>query len=706
MCKPSTFLFFILLATIVADGQNITVDLKAMQASYETELSKDFSISFTNAAAGTKERVLLKATGLIVPLTLKEDADLSSFQIKMTASSGKLSTKDKNGKDVAIPSAGFEIAVGDKSFKVIAVAASNTDVVSNDLMVDITKPEKGYKSDYTKPINISFSGKDATPRKVSLSYSGEKGDVSVTLNGKADLPHYKILLGASEKGLTIKDEKGNDVTINTSPITITVDKVSFTVANVGKQAAAAVPQTTCSSVMIIDDKMLAKIGGIAACQLCDTRAAKVAIESKKDRIYSTDYIVIYDPLLKKDAYTICKHVFEKNGKDGYYERYIKIAPKWFQPAVGSQIRFEVINQPVGSTFKLSVNEEDVFNSGATQFAALISGLVNTNIINPVSGAAAASSSGNSKTEVAGASTDDTCFLKSLDALSNQLLEYINKFKVSSCAIEQFNSDLSQILAKINQQYGMSAIGIDDIGTQLNDQITKKITDADNKAKAQKKVAAIVSALKGLQTVTPIAYTTLRAKNRDYIEVKYIGADNIASKPENIRMSGGMKIDFSAGFVLTGLRDFTYTLKNTTVNYAPGAGMAARDTTGNVIAKEDDGNNQVGVGLLTHFYPRLSSHYNIGGTVGLMTSTSLNLRVMLGGSVLISSLFGSNNRVSFSGGVVWGKVKRLSTQYQDYYEKPRMVNNKPQFYDGTTAPTTIDKNEHSWFFAITMNFGGN
>ncbi len=93
-------------------------------------------------------------------------------------------------------------------------------------------------------------------------------------------------------------------------------------------------------------------------------------------------------------------------------------------------------------------------------------------------------------------------------------------------------------------------------------------------------------------------------------------------------------------------------------------------------------------------------------MGLMTSTNLNLRLMLGGSFMVSSLFGSNNRVSFSYGRVWGKVARLSSQHQDYFEKPREVNKIPEFYSGASAPQPIQRNEGSWFFAITMNFGGN
>jgi hypothetical protein len=90
----------------------------------------------------------------------------------------------------------------------------------------------------------------------------------------------------------------------------------------------------------------------------------------------------------------------------------------------------------------------------------------------------------------------------------------------------------------------------------------------------------------------------------------------------------------------------------------------------------------------------------------MTSTNLNLRLMLGGSVMISSLFGSNNRISFSGGIVWGKVKRLSVKDEDFLNHPRMINNLPDFYNQASAPQPIDRNEHSWFFALTLNFGGN
>jgi len=448
--------------------------------------------------------------------------------------------------------------------------------------------------------------------------------------------------------------------------------------------------------VIVTAEMLSTINGTNSCQPCDVYTEKQRIGSKKDRVHSTDYIVIYDASLKNDAYTICKHVFEK--KQGVlYERYVKVNPKMFAPGVGSQIKFEVVNQPLNRPIKITVDEQDLFNSGASQFSSLISGLVNTNIITPVS------SSGKDG-EQSGAK--GSLITTILDVISVQVLNYVMQFKISSCSLLEHQNNLAGIISNINRVYSINATNSAELYAQLKSKIETEIEGEQNVANALKKLDAIIAALRSLENLQPIAYTTLRAKNRDYIEIKYTDANNVMSKPENIRISGGMKIDFSGGFILTGLRDYTYVLKDATVRYTPQGSSVERDTTGNIIVKEEDGNNQVGVCLLSHFYPRISSHYNLGGTVGLMTSTNLNLRVMLGGSLLISSLFGSNNRITFSGGVVWGKVKRLSTQHNDYFNQARFVNNIPQFYSASAAPTPIDKSERSWFFAITMNFGGN
>lgn len=446
---------------------------------------------------------------------------------------------------------------------------------------------------------------------------------------------------------------------------------------------------------IIDDSMLRNIGG-GNCQLCSIYNSQLSqpIKNRHERQYSTDYIITYDPLLENDAYSICKHIFEKR-KGRLYERYRKVAPMWFAPRVGSQIRFEVINQSLDKPFKLSVDEKDVFNTGSSQFSSLISGLVTSNIMNPI-----LKDTGSTEESATATSTAEK-----LNNVIPQIAKYVAAFRISSCSIRQFKTDLPVIIERITKYLEVQAITLDQLSASLGDKI-RKINNDDERAAALKAANNLIAALKMMENLQPIAYTTLRAKNNDYIEIKYTDDNHKESKPENIRMSGGMKIDFSGGFVLTGLRDYSYTLKNVIVQYTPpGDNSTKRDTTGNVIVREDDGNNQVGVGIFSHFYPRISSDYNLAGAVGIMTSTNLNLRIMLGGSVLISSLFGSNNRISFTYGIVWGKVNRLSNQDADYLDRPRQVNGLPEFYSGSTPPSLISKSDHSWFFAITMNFGG-
>jgi len=463
-----------------------------------------------------------------------------------------------------------------------------------------------------------------------------------------------------------------------------------------------------AQIIFISADMVTSVQNSSACNLCDNRNVSlkdIPLDGRKGRKFSTDYIVTFDPMLKNDdAYTICKHIFRPIIGKATKERYRKVGAKWFAPAVGSQIRFEVVNQPLTESRRITVDAIDVFNNGSTQFQGIINSQVNAQIINRLSqttsSPAVADTGGVENVlgddEAVRQPTDE----EKLQMLHSQLVDYVSVFRLSACTIEEHMRNLPRIVSAVNGAFGTNANGV----FALTQQMRSKFADSLDLKNIVDEIGSLFNLLKDLK---PLAFTTIRAKNRDYLLVKTFDGNNAEISSENIRLSGGMKIDYSAGFVLTGLRDFTYKLKNATVMYNPlDNPSATRDTTGNVIIKEDEGKNNVGVGILTHFYPRLSSHYNIGGTVGLMTSTNLNLRLMLGGSFMVSSLFGSNNRVSFSYGRVWGKVARLSTEHDDFFNKPRVVNKVPQFYSQAAAPSPIQRNEGSWFFAITMNFGGN
>jgi len=465
------------------------------------------------------------------------------------------------------------------------------------------------------------------------------------------------------------------------------------------------------------------------CSNCNLLAA---IPDKKHAIFNTDYFVTYDPMkgVSGDVYTICKHLYEKKKKvptgstpykdllnidsSNYklIERYRKVRPMWFAPKVGSSITFEVQNVPLSSEFQLSVNEKDLFNEGAGQFATIIENLVGKQIVGPLSKTDTSKEKEQSREDNEKTQKQTISYFNNL---ASELKSYLNSFNISSCAINAHKQNLREILVNINKFFSTEIIGTSDMESKLISVVEKNITDASEKSIALELVKSIAAGFNSLSNVKPIVYSTMRAKNMDFIEIKYKEGNNPESKPEHIRMSGGMKIDFSAGFVLTGMRNYNYILKDIVYNYDPddstlsGSGsngtLTRRDTTGNVITQQDNGKQEVGVAILSHFYPRISSNYNLGGAVGLMTSTDLNLRLMLGGSFIVSSLFGSNNRISFTYGIVWGKVKRLGVESQEFLDKPRIVNNIPQFYSQSASPTPNDKGISSWFFSVNFNFGG-
>lgn len=704
--------FFLVSPLIKA--QDFSIDLKKLEKSYSADFAKPFKITFANAPA-KKANVAIKVG--IDPFKVGDTVDLKNFSISFNPEKDKITFTDKDKKKQSIAKGEFKLQIDDVVAAIKPTATNPAPVnpeAAKDIIVDLTK-DTAIATTFTKQFSLSFKGADSTHKELQIA----DGESRVSFPDQ-DLTKLKIDFIQKDGVLTIVDKKGKEVMgddkkpfkIDDSDFDIIVGEKKIRVSdttkivvdtpNGGDKDAAS-----CGPLTIIDASMFAAVN-LSGCQLCDIRKKEEYIDSKKDRNYSTDYIVIYDPLLKKDAYTICKHVIKRNRSsnkkqgENFVERYIKVRPKMFAPHVGSQIRFEVVNLPLNSTMRLSVDEQDVFNGGASQFSNIISSLVSANIITPITEPAEGATPEKGEPAIHGTNLAK-CFLPNLDQLASDVLKYMTTFRLSSCAVEKHLENLPVIFKRISDAFGISAASSEQLYAQLSYKIDKEVAN-DKKVDAMKKVQLIVNALKAMEDIKPLAFTTLRAKNRDYIEIKYADGSGTLSKPENIRMSGGMKIDFSAGFVLTGLKDHSYVLKNISHNYTP-PGLNARDTTGNVIVKEDEGGSQVGVGLLTHFYPRISSHYNFGGTFGLMTSTSLNLRLMLGGSFMVSSLFGSNNRVSFSGGVVWGKVKRISEKDKDYFNHPRTVNGIPEFYTAAAAPEPIDRTSRSWFFAITMNFGG-
>ncbi|BDS10442.1 esterase-like activity of phytase family protein [Aureispira anguillae] len=192
--------------------------------------------------------------------------------------------------------------------------------------------------------------------------------------------------------------------------------------------------------------------------------------------------------------------------------------------------------------------------------------------------------------------------------------------------------------------------------------------------------------------------------------------NILSR--SFRVSGGFKIDFSAGVFLSGLstreyvvqtHHYKYKTASFSVNSSGGIDTTytgqLRDTSGYKIHIKDPKMNY-GVGLLSHAYFRTGLHSNFALSTGLLVN-DVGVQILVGGSLLLNI---KNSRLSLTSGLVIGQRRIISPTAEPYlwdetekdgsvYDLPGEV---PVLYNVTDVPTFVQWN-CSWFFGLTYNF---
>jgi hypothetical protein len=183
--------------------------------------------------------------------------------------------------------------------------------------------------------------------------------------------------------------------------------------------------------------------------------------------------------------------------------------------------------------------------------------------------------------------------------------------------------------------------------------------------------------------------------------------------QEFHTSLGFKVDASVGVFVTGLKDQNFVFVDSTVKYrrdssgyTPTSGPLF-DTTGRIVIHENNSYSRVGIGVLLHGYPRISGNYNLGLSVGFLTTTNIDLNVMGG----LSLILGNNQRFILSGGLIWGKATRMSSSVKEGMNrltsgvtKPEdLTYAKPIFYNtqNSVVPTVNDF-ERSWFIGFTWN----
>jgi hypothetical protein len=418
---------------------------------------------------------------------------------------------------------------------------------------------------------------------------------------------------------------------------------------------------------------------------------KKCIDSKQDASLGGEYLVVYD--VKAGTYYALKKIVRKKkaSKDNscdknYVEYYERKSSIFFTPPVGSQFKLELVNMNADDQLQISASYKDNFLEDEATFKSTFQAF------NSKSNETGAGATTEKKNELHG-SLNASGIANYLIALRNDLLYYTTHFYYSSFTAEQHEKNITAINNNIQEK----------LKTDLPGLLAAYLITMDKDDDLNVLMKTIRDTYNNLIGMTSMSFSAFRLKNMDYLELEFKNKQGNLVKEEEIRLSGGLKIDFSAGIGLTGLRDYSYFIKDTTVAYlrdTVGGGTSV-DTSGKIIRRENDGKFDVRFGILMHVYPRLSSNYNVGLTVGISTNTNLDINLITGGSLLL----GSTRRLVLTAGVIFGKVNRLSNSVQEGYHTTPAAGGitKPMFLESSTSVVPMIKQwNHSFYFGISWN----
>lgn len=165
-------------------------------------------------------------------------------------------------------------------------------------------------------------------------------------------------------------------------------------------------------------------------------------------------------------------------------------------------------------------------------------------------------------------------------------------------------------------------------------------------------------------------------------------------PYDIWITGGFKIDVSAGFFISGLNNHEYIFPTGEFQTEEGAGMEDSDENqGNAIVRSNTGRWEYGFGTMLNISHRLGTWTRPTLSVGAMLTNDTKFQFLLGGGAIL----GKKERVIFHAGWALGKVTRL--------ENGLVADGETQFeIDQESMIPTEEEFNSSFFFGITYNLG--
>lgn len=246
-------------------------------------------------------------------------------------------------------------------------------------------------------------------------------------------------------------------------------------------------------------------------------------------------------------------------------------------------------------------------------------------------------------------------------------------------IDRVNNDLKNFYKNLKQKNTFLSTDYDQ-RKKLRDDAEKNLTksfellmeldkehqeDYDYDTTRQSLVATKEKAIKNIEKVIHLLYSIdleiynlpidVQGKNIDAVEFKlrrfYKDTDKedlgFASKPYNIWIKGGLKIDVSAGVFFTSLYDSEFSTKDDPA------------IAGNkIITLKNGGDYDLAFGSTINTYMRMNSWVVPTLNFGAVVTQNEKLQVLLG----IGAILGKQERIIFSTGFSMGKVTRIADSY--------------------------------------------
>ncbi|GAA4456962.1 hypothetical protein GCM10023092_23050 [Rurimicrobium arvi] len=688
-------------------SQDIIIDTKGIKSAYQTDLKRSFKLTFINNIKNDELLIRLLSDDQGAPV-LKKGVPKGTFSIDFTYKGDQLSVKDPNDKELPV-NGNFKIKYEDEVFEIKQGPAT---IVINVNDID----NGGYTADFAKDFDIQLINNSNDPK---LILSVQVGDKSSTLKTGFESGPFTIHFTSSDGKLTTLDQVGKTVELS-SPFTLKYGKKNILVkSKVTVDPGAATKKATddnkpiqtpywsylkstnwsfslsdlrkfvpdcncCFSPFSFYNPLYCQIsynGCPSECQSCD------------DAAFDENNRVIYD------AQSGLTYFVKRENATDYStnkSKYIVDHKKNIKLSAGDPLILVIKNvNPALYDITLSDSVLLTNNQSNALLEALLLG--RSESIPSAPGVNKAEGGSMSETDMKDYLTVKAALLV-VQAEMAQTLEFYHtsNLYLHNCIVERKKAALARIDASLHNIVGTSY----DKYTFLQ-MVNLFLDQSTVDSNLNHQLKALYGEFLSADYVIAHRLGQMPEQDMLFLRLGIIAKKNCpypsllsttSSRPtQTIYIKNFFKVDVSTGLYYGFGKDENYALATRTSSVKSAAGG---DSTIHRLYKENDGSSELGFMAFVHLYPKWGTTVNGSFTVGagLSLTQTIRPRYFTG----FSLLFGSNNRLCLTGGVMWGQFQQLGDQYE---KTSGVLNDLPVSETSVNYKTTF---KGTGFFAISYN----